>query len=86
MVAEDFTVTFTNSTFNITKYARVVSITSNVLLVKFGGAPSGIYIPNIQHTVYGRLDNGDFILTTEGYVTSITPTTSSIFGGTLITI
>jgi hypothetical protein len=82
-------VTFTNSLDpTLVKYARVIA-TDNTLMtltVKFGGAPSGIYIPNLQHATYGRLDSGNYVLTTEGYVTSISPTTSSVYGGVLITI
>ena len=57
--------------------------------VKFNGAPVGDYTFGITSTSpsrYGRLDTTGISFKTSSTITSISPTSGSVFGGTLLTI
>jgi hypothetical protein len=56
------------------------------ITVKFGGAESGLFVVRIRHSEYGLIKSEDLILDVNSYVTSVSPTTGSIYGGTLLTI
>jgi hypothetical protein len=53
---------------------------------KFQGAESGSYKINLRHATYGLIDTTGLTLDVNSYVTSFSPSTGSIYGGTLITI
>jgi hypothetical protein len=87
--ADDFLVTFiSKSDPNYTKMSKVVKVddANKKLTIKFGGALSGLYNVEIVHNQWGRLDTDALTLTVESYVTAMTPSVGSIFGGTLMTI
>jgi hypothetical protein len=52
----------------------------------FGGAYSGTYSVSIRHKQFGLIDTQALTFTVGSDVTSFSPTTGSIYGGTLITI
>jgi hypothetical protein len=54
--------------------------------VMFGGSFTGTFQMQIRHTEYGLIDTTDMFLDVSSTVTSISPSTGSIHGGTLITI
>lgn len=56
------------------------------LIVKFGGSESGVYDLYVQSLSYGRFDSTGITLTLVGKVTSISPSSGSVHGGTLVTI
>lgn len=68
--------------------SKVVKVDDSTkkLTIKFGGALSGLYNVEIVHKQWGLLDTEALTLTVESYVSSITPLTGSIYGGTLLTI
>lgn len=88
MNKDDFTV---NATFvddnSYIRYLRVneVDDSAKTLTCKFGGAESGSFLISVRHTDYGLIKS-DLILDVNSYVTSISPSTGSMYGGTLITI
>jgi len=85
----DFTVNATNIT-NPSYFRQMnvigVNDTTKTLTVMFGGAWSGLYQMNIRHNQYGLINTTVLILTVGSNVTSISPSTGSIYGGTEITI
>lgn len=66
----------------------VVSVddAKKLLVCKFGGAISGEYSIRIHHAQYGLLDTKSLTLKVESHYSNITPTTGSIYGGTLVTL
>lgn len=56
------------------------------LEVMFGGAWSGEYQIDIRHKVYGLVDTRGLVFVVGSNVTSVTPNSGSIYGGTLLTI
>lgn len=56
------------------------------LTVMFGGAYSGNYDIAIRHSDYGLLSTAGLVLNVGSTVTSISPLSGSIFGGTVLTI
>ena len=54
--------------------------------VMFGGAHSGTYDIKIRHNKFGLIKTTRLLLKVESTVTSITPMSGSIYGGTLLTI
>jgi hypothetical protein len=54
--------------------------------VIFGGAYSGTYSIAVRHKHFGLVDTDDITLTVGSEVTSYSPKTGSIYGGTLLTI
>lgn len=94
---EDFTVNATsqtNSTY--VRYLNVIEVddANKKLTCMFGGAHSGKYDISIRHKDYGLVDtrasgvNNDqgVVLDVGATVTSFSPNTGSIYGGTLLTI
>lgn len=59
---------------------------SKTITCMFGGAWSGLYQIDIRHKAFGLLDTAGLVLTVGSNVTSYTPMTGSIYGGTLLTI
>jgi hypothetical protein len=54
--------------------------------VKFPGALSGSYALSVTSTTYGKLSSDLLTLDVHSTVTSVQPTSGSIYGGTLMTI
>lgn len=67
-------------------YIIEADATAKTLVVKFGGAYSGSYYLRAISSTYGRLDDNAMTLAVEAYVTSISPSSGSKYGGTLVTI
>ena len=63
-----------------------VDNTAKTVTVVFGGAYSGTYSIRIRHSQFGLIDTDDITLTVGSEVTSFSPATGSIYGGTLLTI
>jgi hypothetical protein len=85
----DFSVNATNiSNPTYFRQMNVIAVddTNKMLTVMFGGAWSGDYQINIRHSQYGLLDTTALRFTVGANVTSISPSTGSIHGGTLVTI
>jgi IPT/TIG domain len=59
---------------------------TKTLTVMFGGALSGNYDVSIRHANFGLLKTTGLILNVGATVTSISPLTGSIYGGTTLTI
>ena len=81
--------------FNVAKgYSRILYVMSvndvdKTFKVKFNGAPVGTYTFSIyanSASQYGLLDTTGITLTTSSAITSIRPTSGSVFGGTVLTI
>jgi len=89
LAREDFTVNMTDSTnSSIVKRLNVVAVddTAKTLAVMFGGAVSGQYNVAIRHTIDGLIDGSTIPFTVGSTVTSVSPMTGSIYGGTILTI
>jgi hypothetical protein len=90
----DFTVNATSTTkSSYVRYMNVIAVddTAKTLKCMFGGADTGgtkeaNFQISIRHKTYGLLDTTGMILKVGAKVTSFTPTTGSIYGGTLLTI
>lgn len=89
MTKEAFSVNATNIT-NPSYYRQMnvvaVDDATKQLTVMFGGAWSGRYQISVRHSVFGLVETGNLVLTVESTVTSYTPVTGSIYGGTELTI
>jgi hypothetical protein len=95
--ASDFSVNATSKT-NTTyvRYLNVLNVTDTaastgvaavkMLTVMFGGAYTGNFTMSIRHSTYGLLDTTGMDLTVESKVTAVSPSSGSIYGGTLLTI
>jgi hypothetical protein len=59
---------------------------AKTITARFGGAESSTFSMSIRHAAYGIVNAADLILDVNSYVTGISPTTGSIYGGTLLTI
>lgn len=59
---------------------------AKTLLANFAGAFSGMYQISIRHSTYGLLDTEGMFLDVSSKVLSVSPSTGSIYGGTLVTI
>jgi hypothetical protein len=88
---KDFSVSATNT--KDAKNVRLLNVievdqTKKTLLCMFGGAWSGQYKISIRQNNYGLLDTdtNKVELTVESTVSSVSPQTGSIYGGTLLTI
>lgn len=89
LVSSDFTVQLlddTNSTFTKDLYIMSVDNSAKTITVKFGGAHSGDYHVMVTSLQFGRLTNSNLALKVESKVTSISPVSGSMYGGTLVTI
>lgn len=88
---KDFTVNATSTdaaTPNYVRYLNVIAVddAAKKLTVMFGGAHSGKFQMSIRHKTYGLIDCENKILDVGSTVTSYTPKTGSIYGGTMLTI
>jgi hypothetical protein len=86
---QDFTVNATNTTNTAyVRYLNVVEVddATKTLTCMFGGAWTGQYSMSIRHAVFGLLDTSALELTVGSNVTAVSPTSGSIYGGTLVTI
>jgi hypothetical protein len=63
-----------------------VNDATKTLTVMYGGAYSGTYSVTIRHIKYGLVDGEILTLTVGSHVTSYSPMSGSIYGGTLLTI
>jgi hypothetical protein len=86
---DDFTVNATD-VYDDTyvRYLKVneVDDDAKTITARFGGAESSTFSMSIRHAAYGIVNAADLILDVNSYVTGISPTTGSIYGGTLLTI
>jgi hypothetical protein len=73
---------------NYIKGLNIVSVdnANKKFKVKYGGAISGHYTVSIRHARYGLIDTSSLTLKVESQTTSISPTTGSMYGGTLVTL
>jgi len=86
---DDFTVNATNKTnTDYVRYLNVIAVddATKTLSCMFGGAWTGQYSMSVRHSVFGLLDTSAIELTVGSNVTSVSPTSGSIYGGTLLTI
>lgn len=76
----------TNSSY--VRYLNVIEVddTAKTFTAMFGGAYSGQFHVSIRHTEYGLVGTEGLILDVSASVTSYSPTSGSIYGGTLLTI
>jgi hypothetical protein len=86
---DDFTVNATDT--NNPEYVRYLKVnavddSAKTLTCKFGGAESSDFVISVRHSAYGLIKSYDQILNVGAYVTSVSPLTGSIYGGTLLTI
>ena len=63
-----------------------VDDSAKTITTKFGGAERGQYKILIRHKEIGLIESEGLLLDVNAYVTSYSPTTGSIYGGTLLTI
>jgi hypothetical protein len=59
---------------------------AKTITTKFGGAESGEYKVWIKHALTGLIESDGLTLDVNTYMTSFSPMTGSIYGGTLLTI
>jgi len=86
---QDFTVNATNTTNTAyVRYLNVIEVNdaTKTLTCMFGGAWTGQYSMSIRHAVFGLIDTSALELTVGSNVTTVSPTSGSIYGGTLVTI
>jgi hypothetical protein len=84
----DFTVNATSvDDPSYVRYLKVneVDDAAKTLTAKFGGAESGLFNIVIRHADYGLIKS-ELTLDVNAYVTGVSPSTGSIYGGTLLTI
>jgi hypothetical protein len=89
MVATDFTAvlfSYNDTTYERELYVMSVDDSAKSLTIKFPGAESGLYYLQVSSVQHGRLDTDALVLDVHGTVTSISPLTGSVYGGTLVTI
>jgi len=84
-----FIVTLSNNNApeNITNlYVISTDDVTKTILVKFPGARSGNYTIIVKSNDHGIIDTDAFNLTVTGLITGFSPSSGSIYGGTIITI
>jgi len=89
LAKEDFSVNATNITNpDYIRYMNVIDVDDDAktITTKFGGAWSGQYKVWIRHALTGLIESDGLTLDVNTYMTSYSPTTGSIYGGTLLTI
>lgn len=91
LAKEDFSVNATSTDEDTPDYTRYLNVIgaddgAKTLTVMFGGAYSGEFQLAIRHSQYGLVDTEGMILAVTSTVSSYSPTTGSIYGGTLLTI
>lgn len=85
----DFSINATSTTnSSYVRYLNVIEVddAEKTLVALFGGAESGQFQVSIRHKAYGLVGTEGLILEVRSEVTSFTPNTGSIYGGTLLTI
>ena len=60
--------------------------TTKTLTFMYGGAWSGIYNLSLRHNQYGLINTKGLQIIVGSNITSISPSSGSIYGGTLLTI
>ena len=60
--------------------------TAKTLTFMYGGAWSGIYNLSLRHNEYGLINTKGLQIIVGSNITSISPNSGSIYGGTLLTI
>jgi hypothetical protein len=89
LAKEDFSINATSTTnSSYIRYMNVIEVDDNAktFTAMFGGAYKGQYQISIRHKEYGLVGTEGLILDVSASVTSYTPMTGSIYGGTLLTI
>jgi hypothetical protein len=89
LTKEDFSINATSTTnSSYIRYMNVIEVDDNAktFTAMFGGAYSGLFQISIRHKEYGLVGTEGLILDVSASVTSYTPMTGSIYGGTLLTI
>ena len=89
LTVADLSVTFISTTDpTYFKLANVIDVdnVNKQIVVKFGGANSGIYSLAVVSAANGLFNTAGVVLTTVGTITSFSPTTGSVYGGQLLTI
>jgi len=89
LVRDDFTVNATDNNDNTyVRYLKVNSVDDDAKTItcKFGGAESSSFTLSIRHATYGLIKANHLTLVVESTVTGISPSSGSIYGGTLLTI
>jgi hypothetical protein len=76
----------TNSSY--IRYLNVIDVDNEAktFVALFGGAYSGQFQISVRHAQFGLIGTEGLILDVSASVTSFTPTSGSIYGGTLLTI
>ena len=89
MNKKDFSAKIVNS-LDSTKFNLMNVIAANdtekTITFMYGGAWSGIYNLSLRHNQYGLINTRGLYITVGSNITSISPNTGSIYGGTLLTI
>lgn len=89
LAKEDFSVNATDtSNSSYIRYMNVIDVDDDAKTItcKFGGAESGTFRIWIRHSATGLIESNGLTLDVNTYVTSYSPTSVSIYGGTLLTI
>jgi hypothetical protein len=89
LAKEDLTMWVTNAAnSSIVKQVNVVSVddSAKTFVAMFGGAESGTFNVGIRHATFGLVGTAGLTLTVGSTVTSVSPMTGSINGGTILTI
>jgi len=85
----DFSVNATDITnSSYIRYMNVIDVDDDAktITTKFGGAESGTFRILIRHSATGIIESDGLMLDVNTYVDSYSPTSGSIYGGTLLTI
>jgi hypothetical protein len=89
LAKEDFSINATSTTnSSYIRYMNVISVddSAKTFTAMFGGAYSGQFQISIRHNEYGLVGTNGLILDVSSSITSYTPNSGSIYGGTLLTI
>jgi len=89
LAKEDFSVNASDiSNSSYIRYMNVIDVddVAKTITCKFGGAESGTFRVWIRHSATGLIESNGLLLDVNTYVTSFSPTSGSIYGGTLLTI
>ena len=76
----------TNSSY--VRYLNVVEVDDSAksMVALFGGAESGTFQISIRHKEYGLVGTDGLVLDVSSSVTSYSPSSGSIYGGTVLTV
>jgi hypothetical protein len=89
LTESDLTVTLVSTTDSTyVRYTNVVAVdnTLKTITIKYGGAKSGAFSLSVMSVSYGKFDTTGIVFTAKGTITAISPTSGSVYGGTLVTI